>query len=162
MLLGRAASLAYPVYHGRGFAQLDSSFGSLVRGEIAHARGDKVGVRRSLTDATQRRSNLRPADLTLDAVYPEAWLYAAVGDSASALAVLGRVLDALAATPAIIFFDVANAGSLSQAMLLRAHLAAEDRDRSGVRKWARALMAITDSSTSLGRTRYQAAQALSR
>lgn len=164
MLLSRGAGLAFPVYRSPALGQLDT-LRPLIAAELAQTRGDGAAVRRILAKSARVRSTIRPADWTLDALYPEAWLLAAVGDTAAALATVGPTLDALGAVPARRFlgeFSAANVGSLIQSMSLRANLMHHRGDHDGARKWARAVVALTDTMIATARLSRQVAMDLAR
>jgi hypothetical protein len=141
MLLSRGVGLAFPVYKASSLATLDTRT-PLIAAEASFARGDTTATRRLLTKTSQRRTNIRPADITIDALYPEAWLRAATGDYAGALQILSPTLDALRFAPAKQFFDPAAAGSLIRAMSLRSELMNKLGDRDGARRWARAVRVL--------------------
>jgi hypothetical protein len=164
MLLSRGASLAFPIYRSTILSQLDT-LQPLIVAELALTRGDDVRVRRILAQSARARSNVRPADRTLDVLYPEAWLFAAVGDTTAALAAIGPTLDVLRAVPARQFFGefcVADVGSLIQAMSLRANLMHRRGDPAGARRWARAVVALTDTTIATARAARQSAIDLAR
>jgi len=142
MLLTRAATLAFPVYRSSTVLQRDTTT-NLAAAEARFARGDTAGARLVLDRLIADRRTARPADLTLDVLYPEAWLRAATGDPRAALRTIAPTLDALRFTSAAYFFDVAAAGALLRAMQLRAELAARTGDADGARRWARAVTVLT-------------------
>jgi hypothetical protein len=86
--------------------------------------------------AAERR--FAPAsDLTLDALFPEAWLLAALGKPREAIDWLDPTLGTLSASAPQAFVDPARAGALVRAMVLRADLAERVGDRAGAARWAR-------------------------
>lgn len=144
MYLGRGAGLAFPVYRVATFSKIQST-SPVTRAEAAYARGNKLAVRTILGEAQRARSGARPADLTLDALYPEAWLLAAVGDTSAALRLLDLTLNALHSVPASQLAHPVIAGTLVQAMALHAVLLSHVGKRALSRRWARAVVALTDS-----------------
>jgi hypothetical protein len=82
-----------------------------------------------------RRREISPADRTIDGVYPEAALWADLGDPAAAVAWLDPTLNALADAPPDAFIEPGMAGALVRAMVLRADLAARQGGVQ-VRQWA--------------------------
>lgn len=149
-LLRRPAVLAFPFYRLVSFQSLDTS-NALVATEGAFMRGDRQSVRKLLHTAAQARAGLRPSDLTLDAIYPEAWLFAAIGDTASAMRTIAPAIDAIRAMPIRRFADVATVGALVRAMSLRAEILYYQGDREHGRQWARVVSALTDTSLVLAR-----------
>jgi hypothetical protein len=143
MYLGRALRLAFPAYRSPELDRVDAS-DELVAAEAAFAHGNHAVVRRILTNASRGRATVRPADRTLDALYPEAWLWAAIGDTTAALATISPTLDALPSIPASALSSAAAAGSLVQAMCLRALLLAGQRNYAESRRWANAVVSLTD------------------
>ena len=103
------------------------------------------------------RANARAADLTFDALYPEAWLLAAVGDTAAALTRLKPTLDVIGLIPVKQFAKAIDAGALLQAMVLRGSLSSRTGDRKDGRLWARAVVALTDTSLAVARQARRAA-----
>jgi hypothetical protein len=133
--LGRPATLAFPAYR---FAPVNAGVATppLALAQSAFARGDTAEVRRILSRVRDTRRASRPGDFTLDALYPEAWLLAAIGDERQAAAWLDPTLEALGSSTPGAFDDPARAASLVQAMALRADLAVRLGDTTTARKWA--------------------------
>ena len=88
------------------------------------------------------RSSTPPFDLSLDALYPEAWLLAAVGDPTAAISWLEPTLQSLSATDPQMFADAARAGPLVRAMAFRAELADRAGDWASARQWATAVSVL--------------------
>lgn len=135
--LGRPAALAFPTHpfasHGRlvggGIAQLDA--------DAAFLRSDTGTVRRVFANIRTVRRFAAPADLTLDALYPEAWLLAVLPDPEAAIGWLDPTLTTLEAGAPEKLVDPANAAALVRAMALRAELAERTGDSLGAARWAR-------------------------
>jgi tetratricopeptide (TPR) repeat protein len=143
ILLARAASLAFPV---RPLEQLHelaavSAVPSL-RAQSALARGDSAAARAILEETRARRQHLRPVDLSLDALYPEAWLWARIGDTDRAAALLDATLESLRWLEPGSLGEVAQIGALVRAMMLRADLAAESGDTLEAERWSRAVATL--------------------
>jgi tetratricopeptide (TPR) repeat protein len=122
-----AAGLALPAASPREY---------LLRFQSYLRRGDTSAVRSGLDTVAGLRRYVRPSDVSLDKVYQESVLYAAIGDSAAAVLHLDQVLNSLAATGSSLVRQPAQAGALIRAMMLRARLAASWRDESTARRWA--------------------------
>jgi tetratricopeptide (TPR) repeat protein len=120
-LIGRAVALAYPTYRSPLLEGLDGS-DYLIAAERANARGKRDAVRRILASVDRARTAMRASDMTLDALYPEAWLLASVGDSLAALRRITPALVALRASSTNALFEMGNAGALVRAISLKAAL----------------------------------------
>jgi tRNA A-37 threonylcarbamoyl transferase component Bud32 len=140
--LGRAATLAFPTYPD-AIAGLDVEGDYLVDAQKAYLRGDTAAVLAVLASVRDglRKSN-PPANITFDALYPEAWLLAEVGRAADAAAWLDPTLDAIVETPPRIFADPARAGSLVHGLALRAGLADRLGDHGAAARWARVVVLL--------------------
>lgn len=141
-LLDRAASLAFPIQpleHARATAETTTY--PLLRAQQAYSRGDLSEARATLAAIRAGRAEVRPAERSLDAEYPEAWLLAALGDSAAALAALDSTLEALRwGEPGGLGY-VPRAAALVRAMALRAALSAGS-DPEGAARWAAAVLTL--------------------
>jgi hypothetical protein len=140
--LARAASLAFPAYRLQSVVRLRGRGDYLIDAQAALLSGDSGQVRRILSDVQASRRLTRPADLMLDAVYPEAFLLAAIGDDRGAIAWLDPTLGSIAATAPYTLVDVTRAGALLRAMALRADLAQRVGDHETARIWARATQVL--------------------
>jgi hypothetical protein len=136
--LERAAALAFPVFR---FASLDRSEPRyyVVRALLAAVRGDTVAVQRQFAELRAARRTINPSDVTVDAVYPESWALAAIGDTIGAIAWLDPVLTSVRATGPETFVEVTAPGALVRAMAFRAELAASVGDRRTAARWANAV-----------------------
>jgi hypothetical protein len=99
-------------------------------------RGDTLAVRRQLSEIGERRRDIRPVDVSAEAVYQESLGALALGDTAAVIAHLDAVLGALPSASVDLTGRVASAGSLVRLMMLRAVLAAEAGDPATAKKWA--------------------------
>ncbi|HXV90818.1 MAG TPA: serine/threonine-protein kinase [Gemmatimonadales bacterium] len=139
--LARAGALAFPVFRFPSLLR-DPPRYYLFGAQVAAARGDTQAVRRVLATLRQARRLMDPADVALDAVYPEAWVLAAIGDTSAAMTRLDPVLESLRAKPPEIFVDIAAPGALTRAMNMRAELAAAGGDPAAAARWARAITVL--------------------
>jgi hypothetical protein len=135
--LGRAAGLEFPANRSTLPGSLAGHGNYLLDAEAAFARNDTLAVRRVLGDIKAARRSAPASDLTFDALYPEAWLLASLGDPQAAIAWLDPTLGELAAAAPQKFVDPANAGALVQAMALRADLAERIGNHRNASKRAR-------------------------
>ncbi len=140
--LARAATLAFPDYRFRSLAKLTGAGDYLLDAEAAFARGDTTAVRQMFSELQVARQLRPPADLALDALYPEAWLRAGIGDDRGAIAWLDPTLAALSATDPETFADPTRAPSLVRSLALRAELADRTGDRVSAVRWAAVVVAL--------------------
>ena len=134
--LGRAGQIAFPQYVFKSLPSLAGRGDYMIDAQVALLRGDTAAVRRMYDERRLRRRLMSPGQVTLDALYPEAALLVALGDSAGAIAWLEPTLVGLTSTPTERLADPANAGALAQAMALRAELARQKGDRAIASRWA--------------------------
>lgn len=141
MWLSRTARLAFPVYRGRALSGPVSS-DPVLAAEAAFVRGDRRLAHQILDAAGREREHILAADLTIDGLYPQAWLFAALGDTAAALKVIAPSLDGLRSMPVKQLANPPSAGSLVRAMSLRAVIGMWQGDRESGRKWSSAVAAL--------------------
>jgi hypothetical protein len=144
-LLTRAASLAYMDQPLECFQRLgrDSPY-LLLRAQSAHAAGDLTEAIEVLARIRAERleKGIRATNVSHDAVFPEAWLWAELGDTATAVAMLDANLNTLRWAEPGSVVDVSRAASLVRAMALRADLAAATDDDATARRWAAAVYTL--------------------
>jgi hypothetical protein len=126
-LLARPMSLAYPCVGARGFAGIAPQM-PLDRAQRAEAARNIVVVQATLDSVDVSRRAVRPGDVSLDFSVQEAWLRAAIGDTAGAVRRLDLVLNALPTLGSWAVREEAQSAALGRAMLLRAELAAAQKD----------------------------------
>src|SRR6266511_3168739 len=144
--LARPATLAFPDHHLPVIRELAGHGYDLVDAQAAFLAGDTAAVRRILDVAATARVANAPEDRTVDVLFPEASLRAAIGDVRGAIAWLDPTLSALARTPPQSLGDPARAGCLIRAMALRARLAASLGDSQTATLWSRPLRILRPSS----------------
>lgn len=108
----------------------------LLHMQQAFARSEPAVVRARFDTLAKLRENDRPGDVTPDVLYQEAWLLAAMGDTAAAIRRLDPPLTALSTLGNVILDLVPQAAALVRAMILRADLAHGQGDDATARKWA--------------------------
>jgi hypothetical protein len=140
--LARAATLAFPVYPSRLISKLSGRGDYLLDAQAAFLHRDTAAVRQMFVDLEAARRGEPPADVTLDALYPEASLRAALGDDRGAIAWLDPTLAALPATDPETFTDPTRAAALVRAIALRAELAERVGDRAAAARWAHVLIEL--------------------
>jgi Protein kinase domain len=108
----------------------------------AAARGDKKAARTLLDSLAKFRSPNAPSEITMDAVYREAWLRAALGDTAGATRQLDNALRGLPAAPSSALRGAKLTPFLVRVMALRAVLAAKARQPDIAKHWADAVFEL--------------------
>jgi DNA-binding SARP family transcriptional activator len=162
--LVRPAFLAVPQHQFlsiRSMAQTGS-----VRGKLLDAwRTRDLGRARHLLDtlrAARRRASIRASDVTLDGLYLEAAVLSSLGEYRGALEWLEPTLDSLSLAAPQNLADVARAGALLRAMVLRAELADRVGHRTEARVWARAVAELWSHPDDFLRPTLERMQALAR
>jgi len=141
----RAAILTNPLRHAssvigpKPFADLGPDadlYGGALR---AAARGDKRLARTLLDSLAKFRSPNAPSEITMDAVYGEAWLRAALGDTIGATRQLDNALRGLPAAPSSALRRPELTPFLVRVMALRAVLAGRAGQADIAKRWADAV-----------------------
>ncbi len=140
--LALPGTLAFPEHRLLSIKELVGQGNTLVDADAALERGDSGEVRRILSRRRTARESISPADITIDALYPEAWLIDHLGHPDSAAAWLDPTLGSLSRTPPQLFSEAFRAGMLVRAMVFRAELAHRTGDRVMARKWAAAVVVL--------------------
>ena len=137
--LGRSGTLAYPTHRAPAIMALAGHGDPLIDAMAADARGDRPTAIRLLAEAGRSHQAVDPADVSLEGLYPEAWLLARLGDDAAAAERLDPTLESLPrAAPEMIDNPVA-AAALVRALGLRSVLAGRLGHPDEARVWARAV-----------------------
>ena len=134
----RAATLAFPVYQDSAVRYLARTGDFLAVAENAWLDRDTATIRKRLLPLREGRKLAAPEDLKPEALYPEAWLLASVGDTATALDWISPMLDAQERSSIENLRTVVTAGALVRAMVLRAELANRLGRKAEATQWARA------------------------
>jgi tRNA A-37 threonylcarbamoyl transferase component Bud32 len=141
-LLARSATLAFPDHEFRSMSQLVGKGDYLLDAQAALLRGDTIAVRRLFSQLRSARASRYPADLTLDALLPEARLLIAIGDPPGAIAWLDPTLGSLVDAAPEMYTDPVRAGSLVRAIELRADLAIQENDPATAARWAKVALVL--------------------
>ena len=152
-LLAPTLGLSVPLLGARAFAGIDPRGDYLLELAAGVARGDTVGVRRRFAELRAARSAMRPTDLSLDAVYLEAWMRAWAADTATATETLDGALENLPTYGTFMIETVSQAASLGRAMTLRATLADRAGDAPRAARWRAALAALQGARATATATR---------
>jgi tRNA A-37 threonylcarbamoyl transferase component Bud32/tetratricopeptide (TPR) repeat protein len=123
---------------GRSMADVDPGADMIMIAQSALARGDAAGARRALIGIAQGRAQRRPGDISVNLVSREARLRMAMGDTASAVAILDAMLGALPTISAAVLSHPLENAVLVSTMALRADVAAARRDATTAAKWGTA------------------------
>ncbi|MGQ0642341.1 MAG: hypothetical protein ACT4P6_16460 [Gemmatimonadaceae bacterium] len=138
----RAASMAFPTHTSPRMNEYANQGDWLVDLQTALARRDTSTLRHTLDRIRSARRTMLPETLTLDALYPEAELLAAVGDTAAAAKWLDPTFATLPQISPNALASPLHAGSLVRAMALRARLGRALRDQTAVARWGRAVQVL--------------------
>jgi tetratricopeptide (TPR) repeat protein len=136
------ALLAFPLRPAVAFDVPARAAGPLPVMQAALVRGDSAKARALVRGAVADDARDLPADLSLDMRFQQAWLAAAVGDSAGAAALLDHGLGAIPSYGQYMFDNVQNPAALVRMMVLRADLASRAGDTRTARQWASAAAAL--------------------
>jgi hypothetical protein len=139
--LARPASLAFPDVELASVSDL-VGVDPLLDAQKSWLERDTAAARSKLEEMGRARVGLRPGTITLDALYPEAALWVAMGESARANAWLDPTLDALGEGAPQILGSPVRAASLVRSLALKARLAYDAGDRERAAVWARAAVAL--------------------
>jgi len=132
---------AAPCTDGRSALWSEGS-GPVLRAQRYYATGDGRAALRVLDSVDVSRRHLQAGEVSLDFSFQEAWLRAAAGDTAGAIARLDRILESLPASRSTLLTRMPEAAALPRAMMLRAELAAARGDRRTAVRWASAVLAL--------------------
>ncbi|HXG97709.1 MAG TPA: serine/threonine-protein kinase [Gemmatimonadales bacterium] len=135
MWLARAAQLAFPDFRFASLADLAGHNDYMIDAQVAFLGKNNDFVRRMFDTRRERRRFLLAGNVTLDALYPEAWLLNAIGEPQQARAWLAPTLSALRLVPTEKLSDPVNAAALIQAMALQASLSRLVGDTAGAARW---------------------------
>ena len=139
LALGQAAALAFPSHtfellrDGLLFDDYQLTLGA------ALLRSDTVFIRDELQRIREARRSLRPADLTLDALFVEAWILTRIGAVQDAIDWLDPTLEAFRYQQLWEVWDAPiQLSSVMRAIQLRAELARTVGDTNTAERWSRA------------------------
>ncbi|HET9425743.1 MAG TPA: serine/threonine-protein kinase [Gemmatimonadaceae bacterium] len=142
MILWQGAMASFPCLRDAAYADLTPTL-PLDRAQRAFVAGDPARARLILDSLTIRRAGYRPGDIALDHTVQEAWLRAALGDTAAAERQLDLVLEALPTlNPRTAVQEGAQSAAIGRAMALRAELAAARNDQPTARRWAKNVLEL--------------------
>lgn len=134
--LARPATLAFPEYRSPSILQLEGHGDGLLDAQAAMMRGDSGVARLTLAELKRRRARLHPADLMLDALYPEARLVEVLEGPHAAIDWIDPTLRMIRSTAPQEFNDPARAGALIRTLAFRSELAIATGDSVAARRWA--------------------------
>lgn len=140
--LMRPLTLAAPVVGPGPVAQLGPTMDPLVIALRAFAQRNIPRTRAALDSLAALHADFAPGEITMDAIYLEAWLRTQIGDTTRASDDLDKALRGLSAALPSILGNSAVAASLVRVMALRAELAAAKQQRDVARKWANAVVQL--------------------
>jgi hypothetical protein len=138
-VLATPASLAVPCVGPAVVSWIPPTAGRLIRMQQALARRETAAIRANLDTLRRARRANRPGDVALDFTWQEAWLLAAIGDTAAAIRHLDLPLNALETLGTQVVNHVPQAAAVGRAMAWRAELARATGDTVNARRWAMAV-----------------------
>lgn len=138
-LLARSATLAIPSLPPEFARSISGAGYPLLEAMVGEAKGNRDAVSTLFERLRSVRQPLAPEDLTIDALYPEAWLLGRVGRLTDAAAWLDPWLRALPRVAPGGLGVMPEAAVLVPAMAFRARLAIQLGDRATAIAWARAV-----------------------
>jgi hypothetical protein len=140
--LARPATLAFPDFLLTAIHDLAGSGDYLLDGLASLQKGDTASVLKMLEDLRKTRQSIPPAELAVDALYPEACLLAELGDLRGAVGWVDPTLGALPGIAPGLLEDPVPAGALVRTMALRAELASRLGDKTVAAQWARVVVTL--------------------
>jgi hypothetical protein len=136
-ILPHALSMAAQCDGGQGLLRVASPDDRVMRMQQAFARREYDVVRSHFRQMERTRRADRPGDVSIDYTFQEAWLLAAIGDTAAATRRLNTMLVAFTTLGDYVVEHVPQAAAVGRALLLRNALPATG-DGAGGRGQARA------------------------
>jgi tetratricopeptide (TPR) repeat protein len=140
-LITRPMALAYPCFGAKAFDGLPADV-QLDAAERAALRGERRRAAIILDSVEAVRRVLLPGEVALDAVVQEARVRASIGDTASAIRQLDRVLRALPTLSQFAVREEAQSAAFGRAFLLRAELARATGDSAEQQLRARQALTV--------------------
>jgi hypothetical protein len=137
-LMARPLSLTVPCTNGQSALRIAEPRMRLYQIQRAFAQSNMSMTRALLDSASKVAGSGRPGDKSVDFTYQEAWIQAAIGDTAIAMQLLDNVLGALPSLSPDNVQALGSASALGQAMVLRSRLAAARGDLRTAQRWGRA------------------------
>ena len=134
--LARPATLAFADVRLATLNSLAGMGDYLVDAQVAFTRADTAAIERTLDGVASARRWLHPADLTFDALLPEAWLLTSIGKDEAATAWLDPTLGAVRFMVPQVLATPDQAGPFVRSAALRALVADRLGDRRTARSWA--------------------------
>ncbi len=140
-VLQQALTLAFPVIRPTATDRPDPG-DYLADIQWRLTQGDTARVRARLTALRIGRAPIQPGEVAVEAVYQEALLWLAIGDSAAAGEHLASWLTSLASSRRGLLWRAPPAATLVRAMALWAQLASRRGEPAIARRWANAVRAL--------------------
>jgi hypothetical protein len=148
--IARAATLAFPTHRFAQARELVGAGDYVLDAMEALATADTNAARRAFYEGLPGDPMKLTAERPADALFPEAWLFAALHEDRTAIHWLDNVLANLYGKALRAPIDPIEAAPLVRAMALRAELAARTGDAAGARGWARTVSILwSDADASL-------------
>ena len=160
-LIGRAATMGFPVFRSAFIPEFAANGDALAMAEQAWARGETTKVRGLLTTLEKNRRFVPPEDLKLETLLPEAELLRGMGDARAAIARFDRTLKAISASELAQLQDPIGAATMARAIGVRAELAATTGDSREAARWGKVLSVLWADADSMLQPTVRALTAMS-
>jgi hypothetical protein len=138
-ILSRPLTVAAPTIGPQHVEALGPTPDLYINALAAAARGDRKAARNLLDSLATLHFSNAPSEITMDAVFGEAWLRTALGDTAGAARQLDNALRGLPAAPASALRNPELTPFLVRVMAFRAVLAGRANQRDIAKRWADAV-----------------------
>ena len=141
-ILMQPMSLAVDAAGTAPLAGLRTQSGGFPGAVAAIHRGDRRMAQRIADSIAVVRSASAPGEITMDAVFQEAWLWNALGNPARAATSLDRALRGLSRSSPSLLRGATLAPVLVRVMIMRSNLARSGGDSVTARRWSEAASAL--------------------
>ena len=141
-LLDGPAVLAFPELGVRPMHRAKAGGNYLLEMQWELSRGDTTGLRQDFKKLERVQHSIRPGDVAFDGTYHEAWLLLALGDTAEATHLLDLSLEALPTIRTDLIDQLPQVATFVRGMAMRAELAAQMRDSTTAKRWARNVLLL--------------------
>jgi tetratricopeptide (TPR) repeat protein len=138
-LLRRPLMMAAPSIGPQASASLGPTSDPVGSILVSYARGDRARAMRELLELRRLHAERAPGEISMDVTFQEAWLSAALGDTASAVRLLDNALNGLSRAPPSMLDSPLSIAALVRAMMLRSSLAKADGDSGTAERWSEAV-----------------------
>jgi hypothetical protein len=140
--LGRPLALVALDVPLPSFSQLVGTGDYMIEAEAAQLNGDTAAVLRWLRPVAASRAGMQASDIMFEALFPEARIFAAMGDRQAAIGRLDPTLRELRRASLPLVSDPVGAALLVRSMAFRSELAEAMGDSVTARKWGQVVRTL--------------------